>query len=256
MKREQISTGGDSEDRANPMPTVTLAKLYEKQGFLEKAASIYRRLLSSEPERVDLKEELAAIRKKLAGSIKVEAPQPIVLSKPLTGVNSVHREEGKMLDQADEKKGTILVVHGPNLNMLGGREPSVYGTSTLHEIDEEIKQTAAECGMAAETFQSNHEGEIVEKIHEALAGYDALIINPAAYTHTSIAIRDALLMLEIPVIEVHLSNVHGREPFRHKSMIADVVTGQVVGFGKDGYLMAVKAVSNMIRKASLAERQA
>lgn len=256
MKKEEVSTGRGGEDRANPMPTVTLAKLYEKQGFLEKAAAIYRRLLSSEPERVDLKEELASVKKKLAGSMRVEKSQPAAASRPLTQGNSVHQEEEEMLDQADEKRGTVLVVHGPNLNMLGGREPGVYGKSTLDEIDEEIKRTAADCGMIAETFQSNHEGEIVEKIHEALAGYDAVIINPAAYTHTSVAIRDALLMLEIPIIEVHLSNVHEREAFRHKSMIADVVTGQIVGFGKDGYMLAVKAVSNMVRNASRAERQA
>jgi 3-dehydroquinate dehydratase-2 len=168
---------------------------------------------------------------------------------------SVHAEGENMLDQKDEQKGRLLVIHGPNLGMLGRREPSVYGKSTLAEIDEEINGAAAEWGMTADTFQSNHEGEIVEKIHEALEGYDALIINPAAFTHTSVAIRDALLMLEIPIVEVHLSNVHRREPFRHKSMIADVVTGRVVGFGKDGYILAVRAVSAMIRKVSREERQ-
>ena len=129
-----------------------------------------------------------------------------------------------MLDQESNEPRRILVIHGPNLNMLGRREPSVYGTSTLEEIDEEIKKTAAECGMTADTFQSNHEGELVEKIHEAIDGYKVLIINPAAYTHTSVALRDALLTLDIPIIEVHLSNIYRRESFRHKSMIADVVT--------------------------------
>ena len=144
------------------------------------------------------------------------------------------------------KKPKILVIHGPNLNMLGRREPALYGKATLSEIDAEIKETAAKCGMVAETFQSNYEGALVEKIHEAIDGYDAVIINPAAYTHTSIAIRDALLMLNVPIIEVHLSNIYRREPFRHKSMIADVATARVAGFGKQGYIIAVEAVAKMI----------
>ncbi|OEU52530.1 MAG: type II 3-dehydroquinate dehydratase [Desulfobacterales bacterium C00003060] len=156
-----------------------------------------------------------------------------------------------MLDQKNEKSRRILVIHGPNLGMLGRREPSMYGSSTIEEIDAEIKKAAHECGMRADTFQSNHEGILIEKIYEALNGYDALIINPAAYTHTSIAIRDALLMLDIPIIEVHLSNIHRRESFRHKSMIADVATAQVVGFGKDGYTMAVRAVANLKKKEVL-----
>jgi 3-dehydroquinate dehydratase-2 len=140
--------------------------------------------------------------------------------------------------------------------MLGRREPEVYGKATLGEIDGEIKRAAADLGMTAETFQSNHEGEIVEKIHEAMEGFGAVIINPAAYTHTSVAIRDALLMLDIPIIEVHLSNIHEREPFRQESLIADVVTGQVVGFGKNGYILAVKAVSKLSSSASGSEQEA
>ncbi len=154
-----------------------------------------------------------------------------------------------MGDKKAEKQGKILVIHGPNLDMLGQRETSVYGTSTLEEIDEEIKRTAAECGLSADTFQSNHEGELVEKIREAIDGYDVLIINPAAYTHTSVALRDALLMLDIPIIEVHLSNIYKRESFRQKSMVADVTTAQIIGFGKDGYPMAVRAASDMMKKA-------
>jgi 3-dehydroquinate dehydratase-2 len=157
-----------------------------------------------------------------------------------------------MGDKKAEKQGKILVIHGPNLDMLGQRETSVYGTSTLEEIDEEIKRTAAECGLSADTFQSNHEGELVEKIREAIDGYDVLIINPAAYTHTSVALRDALLMLDIPIIEVHLSNIYKRESFRQKSMVADVTTAQIIGFGKDGYPMAVRAAADMIRKVQSA----
>jgi len=161
-----------------------------------------------------------------------------------------------MGDQRAEKLGKILVIHGPNLDMLGQRETSLYGTSTLKEIDEEIKSTAVECGFNADTFQSNHEGDLVEKIREAIDGYDVLIINPAAYTHTSVALRDALLMLDIPIIEVHLSNIYQRESFRKQSMIADVTTAQIVGFGKDGYPMAVRAAADMIGKAQSAKRQA
>ena len=136
----------------------------------------------------------------------------------------------------------ILVLNGPNLNMLGKREPEIYGATTLDDIDRGIKETGKQLGFVVETFQSNHEGAMVEKIQEALNGCSAIIINPAAYTHTSVAIRDALLLHDIPVIEVHLSNIHKREAFRHKSMIADIATGQISGFGAYGYTMALKAV--------------
>jgi 3-dehydroquinate dehydratase-2 len=247
----------DGEDATDPTPTVTLAKLYEKQGFLDKAASVYKRLLVIEPSRAELKEALEAIQNRLAGSTlqprKSEKETKLV---HLTKEQKVGGEGKKMLDKESKEPRRILVIHGPNLNMLGRREPSVYGTSTLDEIDEEIKKTAAECEMRADTFQSNHEGELIEKIYEAIDGYDALIINPAAYTHTSVALRDALLTLDIPIIEVHLSNIYRRESFRQKSMIADVVTAQVVGFGKDGYPMAVRAAANMTRNATSARHKA
>jgi len=150
--------------------------------------------------------------------------------------------------QIPNPKSQVLVLHGPNLNMLGRREPGLYGHEALDQIDSEIKEIAEECGMVAETFQSNYEGALIEKIHQAIDGYDALIINPAAYTHTSVAIRDALLILDIPIIEVHLSNIYRREAFRHKSLIADVVTARIAGFGKNGYMMAVYAVANMVKK--------
>jgi len=145
-----------------------------------------------------------------------------------------------------EKRAKILVIHGPNLNMLGRREPAVYGSATLQEINAQIEETAARYGMDAETFQSNHEGVIVEKIQDAMQGYDALIINPAAYTHTSIAIRDALLLLDIPIVEVHLSNIYRREAFRHTSYVSDIATARVAGFGKKGYLMAIEALGKTL----------
>jgi 3-dehydroquinate dehydratase-2 len=242
--------GGDRDDAADLTPTVTLAELYVKQGFLDKAASVYKKLLVIEPDRAGVKEALEAVEKKLAGSTqRPEKSETKVMLGHLTGWQKAIRERQKMLDQEGKKRRKILVIHGPNLDMLGRREPSVYGAFTLEEIDKEIKKTAEECGMSADTFQSNHEGDLIEKIHEALDGYDVLIINPAAYTHTSVAIRDALLMLDIPIIEVHLSNIYRREPFRHKSLIADVVTAQVAGFGKDGYTIAVRAGAKVSRPA-------
>jgi 3-dehydroquinate dehydratase-2 len=240
----------DRDDAANLAPTVTLAKLYEEQGFLDKAASVYKELLVIEPGRAELKEALGVVEKRLAGTMPLSQKSGTqTLLRPSKGSEQATAERKKMLDQKSNQLQRILVIHGPNLNMLGRREPSVYGTSTLEEIDQEIKKTAAECGMTADTFQSNHEGDLIEKIYEAIDGYEVLIINPAAYTHTSVALRDALLTLDIPIIEVHLSNIYRRESFRHKSMIADVVTAQVVGFGKDGYPMAVRAAANMTRKA-------
>jgi len=145
-----------------------------------------------------------------------------------------------------ENNQKILVIHGPNLNMLGKREPEIYGKTTLDEINRMLKKQGKNLGFDVETFQSNHEGEIVEKIHQAIETCKGLIINPAAYTHTSIAIRDALLLLDIPVIEIHISNIYKRDPFRQKSMIADIATAQISGFGIHGYNMALEAIAKML----------
>jgi len=143
----------------------------------------------------------------------------------------------------------ILVIHGPNLNLLGRREPEIYGRTTLDEINGQLAALGAQLGLALDTFQSNHEGAIVDRIQQAAGVYDGLIINAAAFTHTSIAIRDALSMLKAPVIEVHLSNIHRREPFRHTSMTAGVVTGQILGLGAAGYALALRGLSEMVRPA-------
>ncbi len=140
----------------------------------------------------------------------------------------------------------VLIIHGPNLNLLGKREPEIYGKTTLDEINLSLNELGKSLGLSVETFQSNHEGAIVDKIQEAATTKKGLIINPAAYTHTSIAIRDALLLLDIPVIELHISNIYKREPFRHKSLISDVVTAQVTGFGIHGYRLAMDALARMI----------
>lgn len=133
----------------------------------------------------------------------------------------------------------ILVINGPNLDLLGKRETEVYGEETIETINTELKKIADTEGSDIEFFQSNHEGDIVDKIGQTDAS--AILINPAAYTHTSVAIRDALSAKTIPTVEVHLSNIYAREEFRHKSLIAPVVTGQVSGFGKKSYILGLKA---------------
>jgi 3-dehydroquinate dehydratase II len=141
----------------------------------------------------------------------------------------------------------VLVIHGPNLNMLGTREPEVYGRTRLAEIDEQLEKLGRESGLKVVCFQSNHEGAIVDKLQAEAGHVHGLIINPAAFTHTSIAIRDALSMLSIPMIEVHISNIHKRESFRHHSMLAGVVTGQIVGLGVNGYYLALRAIAEILK---------
>jgi 3-dehydroquinate dehydratase-2 len=154
--------------------------------------------------------------------------------------------EGNKMGQS-KNSSDVLVIHGPNLNMLGKREPEIYGNTTLDEINSDLEKLGEKLGLSVETFQSNHEGAIVDKIQEAVTLKKGMIINPAAYTHTSIAIRDALLLLDIPVIEIHISNIYKRKSFRQTSMIADVATAQIAGFGVKGYGMALKALAEMIQ---------
>lgn len=136
----------------------------------------------------------------------------------------------------------ILVIHGPNLNLLGTREPTIYGSTTLADIDAQLQALAGELDPSTivESFQSNHEGAVVDALHERGAGADAIIINAGAWTHYSIAVRDALTALARPVIEVHISNIHARESFRHQSLIAPIAVGQVVGLGTMGYSLALR----------------
>jgi len=143
----------------------------------------------------------------------------------------------------------ILVIHGPNLNLLGQREQNVYGAATLEEINSMLEGIAKESNVELVVFQSNHEGDIVDTIGKAKEqGVDAVLMNPAAYTHTSVAIRDAVAAVEIPTVEVHLSNIYAREEFRHTSLIAPVCHGQVSGFGVDSYALGLQAAINLINK--------
>lgn len=143
----------------------------------------------------------------------------------------------------------ILVIHGPNLNLLGQREKDIYGQTTLDEINSLLTKLAQQHDVTLEFLQSNHEGEIVDAIGTAKANQiNAVLINPAAYTHTSVAIRDAIAAVDIPAIEVHLSNIYSREDFRHTSLIAPVCHGQISGFGVDSYLLGLQATINLINK--------
>lgn len=140
----------------------------------------------------------------------------------------------------------VCVIHGPNLNLLGSREPTLYGKFTLEELNKQLISYGQKLGLEVEVFQSNHEGALVEKIQQA-AGCDYLIINAAAYTHTSIAIRDALLAIKIPAVEVHISNIYQREDFRQRSLLANVVQGQITGLGVLGYRLALDAAAYFLQ---------
>ena len=150
------------------------------------------------------------------------------------------------MEDARARGKTVLVLHGPNLNLLGMREPGTYGTVTLEQINERLHALASELGVELEIFQSNVEGELVDRIQEAVGVAHAILINPAAYTHTSIAIRDAILAVGLPTVEVHLSNIHRREDFRQRSLISDVAVGQITGFGAESYLLGLRATVRAI----------
>jgi len=140
----------------------------------------------------------------------------------------------------------ILVLNGPNLNLLGVREPATYGTQTLADIDKLCKAEGKALGLTVTTRQSNHEGELVTWIQEAMGKFEAIVINPAAYSHTSVAIHDALRAVGLPVVEVHLSNIHAREPFRHHSHVSAVALGVICGFGAAGYKLALSALAEKL----------
>jgi 3-dehydroquinate dehydratase II len=137
----------------------------------------------------------------------------------------------------------VLVLHGPNLNLLGRREPHVYGTATLEDVERELRTLARELGVEVETAQSNHEGTLIDRLQTAPARYAAVVLNPGGLTNTSIALRDTILAIGIPVVEVHVTNIHAREAFRHHSMIAGAAAGQIAGFGVQSYLLGLRAAA-------------
>ena len=145
-------------------------------------------------------------------------------------------------------KPSILVINGPNLNLLGTREPDVYGAMTLEDINRRLAEQAVELGVDVEFIQTNHEGVMIDCIQQAAGKHSFIIINPAAFSHYSIAVRDALAAVSVPAVEVHMSNIHAREKFRHRSVISPVVQGQIVGFGVDSYFLALQYAAKLIAK--------
>ncbi|MCL2656372.1 MAG: type II 3-dehydroquinate dehydratase [Betaproteobacteria bacterium] len=164
----------------------------------------------------------------------------------VTAKRSKSRKAGSA--EASPAQPKILVLHGPNLNLLGGREPEIYGQTTLADIHAALEARARAAGVMLESFQSNHEGQLIDRVQAAVSeGVDFILINPGGYTHTSVALRDAFAAVRIPFIEVHLSNIHARETFRHHSYFSDIAVGVICGLGADGYRLALEYALNKIR---------
>jgi 3-dehydroquinate dehydratase-2 len=239
----------DRDNTGDVIPTVTLARLYEKQGFLDKAVAVYRKLLALEPGRTELEEPLRDLERRLEGRRTKPRNEVRTVFSQLSRWHGAIGRRKKRLDQWRGKRRKILVIHGPIPELFEGPEPSYFDHVTLEQIHQKIQNAAQACGMMVETFQSNHEEDLIRKIRSASGNYDVLIINPTQCTDTNVAIREALSTLDCPVIEVHPSNRCGQDPSSQKSLIADLVTAHLAGFGHEGYVMAVRAAANMTDQA-------
>ncbi len=239
--------GTDKEDTGDLVPTVTLARLFEKQGLLDKAAAVYKKLIATEPYRQDLRMALGDVEGKGEGQRLPgeKSGAEYVLSQLVKWQTAISNRK-KTLDKQQKERGKILVIGTHNLNTKARKDGVSDSGVELKQIDGQIKATAKTYGANADTFESNHKDELVQKIVEASGHYDVLIIDVAGFTNGSAGIRDALMALDIPIIEVHPSNIFSQEALGQKSVIAEVATAHIAGFGKEGYMMAVRAAANMI----------
>ncbi|MDY6988235.1 MAG: type II 3-dehydroquinate dehydratase [Thermodesulfobacteriota bacterium] len=240
----------DGDQTPGVAPTVTLAKVYEKQGLLDKAADVYKRLIALDPDRMELVEALEDIEKRLWRQRRdslASGTQAVLsrLQRWQQGTGGGKKTPGRL----PHEQRRILVIHGCGADIFRQTDPVASSEVTLEQIDEEIREAATACSLEVDTFQSDDEEKLARRIREASEGYDAMIIDPVGGASKGEAIREALSGLDIPVIEVHVSNGHSRGNVGQKSLIADKVTAQLAGFGKEGYVMAVRAAANMTRQA-------
>ncbi len=238
--------GSEQNNADNLPPTVTLARLYEKQGFLDKAAATYKKLIAAEPYRDDLRHALEQVETRQGQEVRSPDSEPNTILSHLARWQAAVSARKKTVNQGQKGNGKLLVIHGQDLEQLGTHVPGSDGEATLEQIDAQVTTTAETFGITAETFQSDREDELIQVISLASGRYDALIINPAGLSRIASAVKDAVMKLDIPVIEVHLSNIFSQEASGQKSWIAEAATAHIAGFGKQGYMMAVQAAANMI----------